>query len=116
MTHIDDNNSDSDSDDGAFYVFMEKVKAVEEAANSGTGSTAEKVGEGEEERGRVKAGKRKRAGRERLPAPLKRDKRGKIIRMCGVDGCLFKTRTSSHMSYHKAIKHNIGENIYLEDT
>ena len=107
VTQVDD-SSESDSDDEAFYALVERVKAVEVVANSGTGSTASKVGEGEEEGGGVKAAaKRKRDGSGRMPAPLGKDKRGMIIRTCCVDGYTYKTGYMGHMAQHKAVKHNI---------
>ena len=55
----------------------------------------------------MKAGKRKRYGPAPLQARLGRDKRDVIIRMCGVDGCSYKTAHTVSIANHKASKHNI---------
>mmetsp|Transcript_14090 Transcript_14090/g.28763 ORF Transcript_14090/g.28763 Transcript_14090/m.28763 type:complete len:102 (+) Transcript_14090:231-536(+) len=36
-----------------------------------------------------------------------RDKRGQIIKVCGIDGCTYKTGITANMKNHKAAKHNI---------
>mmetsp|Transcript_14075 Transcript_14075/g.28741 ORF Transcript_14075/g.28741 Transcript_14075/m.28741 type:complete len:82 (+) Transcript_14075:231-476(+) len=36
-----------------------------------------------------------------------RDKRGSIIRMCGISGCTYKTENSTNLKNHKASKHGI---------
>ncbi|GMH58823.1 hypothetical protein TrLO_g7995 [Triparma laevis f. longispina] len=38
---------------------------------------------------------------------VERDKRGNIIRTCGIDGCEYKTGQTGSMKSHKAAKHGI---------
>ncbi|GMH53303.1 hypothetical protein TrST_g1261 [Triparma strigata] len=38
---------------------------------------------------------------------LGRDKRGNIIRTCGIAGCQYKTSNTAGMKYHKAARHGI---------
>ncbi|GMH70580.1 hypothetical protein TrST_g14048 [Triparma strigata] len=40
-------------------------------------------------------------------AGLERDKRGYIIRVCGIAGCQYKTYQTTHMKNHKAAEHGI---------
>lgn len=39
---------------------------------------------------------------------MERDKRGNIMKMCGVDGCEYKTGHVQTLKNHKAAKHGIG--------
>ena len=55
-------------------------------------------------------GGRKRVGRKRVVG-VERDKWGKIIRVCGIEGCSYKTGEATTMSRHKAAKHGIGEYV-----
>mmetsp|Transcript_14079 Transcript_14079/g.28750 ORF Transcript_14079/g.28750 Transcript_14079/m.28750 type:complete len:129 (+) Transcript_14079:231-617(+) len=43
-----------------------------------------------------------------------RDKRGQIIKVCGIDGCTYKTGITTHMKKHKASKHGI-EAVWKND-
>ena len=62
---------------------------------------------GDDEEGRVVRGKRRgRGGSARLEG-VERDKWGKIIRMCGIDGCTYKTGITWQMKRHKVSKHGI---------
>ena len=38
-----------------------------------------------------------------------RDRRGNIVRVCGVDGCSYKTGNMTNMGNDKAAKHGIGQ-------
>ena len=50
--------------------------------------------------------RKKGVGKKRLEW-VERDKQGKIIRMCGIDGCEHKNGDTTKMKKHKASKHGI---------
>ena len=89
---------------GEVVVSGEDVKEVEKEAVVGVKRKAE---EGTEPRKKKKKKKKKKKEPAAASAPEERDKFGQIIRMCGVDGCTYKTGHTYGMKVHKASKHNI---------
>ena len=50
-------------------------------------------------------------GERKIPNDGKRDKWGRVVRMCGIEGCSYKTGRTQSMDKHKARMHNIGEYV-----
>ena len=44
-----------------------------------------------------------------------RNKHGHLVRMCGVNGCTFKTGGTTHMKKHKASKHGIVAEVKVRE-
>mmetsp|Transcript_14081 Transcript_14081/g.28752 ORF Transcript_14081/g.28752 Transcript_14081/m.28752 type:complete len:106 (+) Transcript_14081:94-411(+) len=72
-----------------------KVEEVEKRSHTTSNEESERL--------TSKSKKRKR----REDDGKERDKRGSIIRMCGISGCTYKTENSTNLKNHKASKHGI---------
>ena len=71
-----------------------KVEEVEKRSHTPSNEESERL--------TSKSKKRKR----REDDGKERDKRGNIIKVCGIAGCTYKTGNATHMKKHKASKHN----------
>ena len=71
-------------------------------------------GEGEEEaedNSWYEGGGNKGGGGGRRIEGVERDKRGEIVKVCGIGGCLYKTLHTKDMRAHQARKHDIDEYV-----
>ena len=84
----------------------EEMATIKAKTIVGGGQDAEaEEEEAEEEEVEEEVGDKRKRGEE------ERDKHGRIVRECGIDGCSHKTLNKGHMRHHKAKEHKIGEYV-----